>query len=673
MPLRRTVRRSAAAVSPDRSSLIAELSNLDPKNPALPNIPTKTSFAYGSQATAILPRQLVVQEKMDLTEMAATIERGRIEAEDRERQEALEAERFTRRKRSITPVKKREPTPDQIQLLDTLQEDIQSASASPEPGRSTPTPTPPIPHTLSTTSGSVTHSPRQNGLYPSSLFHPGLVNGLGTPLGSSPLQSSMDNDSTINSWTVERDVHEDDLKRTHPGRGRNISAPPRRISGLALIHETIEEEPPAPQPEPEPEHESEPEPEPELEPELEPEPEPESEPEPEPEAKPVVEPPPAPPATVVRQSRARRQSPVKVEVAVPRLNLFFRIATIALLTTLSCLALYTYGERLAQLSRGVCSFPFGGQPRVWNASDPNVVNLLTKEVDELNSQILALSKDLKGVKSELANTIFDNNARPIPGHKAKSKINFLSYGTGPIVDPNRTTPTAGKKPNWFQRVYFWVFGGRKENSPATVFLPWNDVGDCWCSTPRNGMVQLAVSLGRQIVPASVEIEHIPHEATLMPDVAPRRMELWAQYWGEVPDSPSASLFSWFPRWLSIIPSRLQPEKIPTSSSPTPYSYSLSGKFLLHETIMGVLRKVYEKEPETSYSTDAAGDEYMGKGFYRLGRWEYNLHGRDYAQEFPLEAIVDLPGIRVNKVVFRVTSNWGGNVTCIYQVKLFGSV
>lgn len=621
---------------------------MDPKNPTLPNIPTKHSFAYGSQATAILPRQLVVQHKMDLTEMAATIEKGRQQAEDRAKKEAREAERSRRaslREQSLD----RQSSPDQTQLLGTLQEDIESASPSPSPplGRSTPTPTPPIPHTLSTTPDSPPHSPQPNGLYPSPLLRVGALNDLGTPLGSSPKPNSLDNDSTLISWTVERDVHDDDLQRTHPGRGSNISAPPRRISGLTVIHDTIEdEEEPIKQPSPEP---------------L-----------PEPEPEPVVKVPPAPP--IVHQAPVRQFFPHKIQVPMPQRSWFGRTATIMLLTTLTCFTLYAFSDQLAAFSRSVCwSLPFS-RPSInvpLNGSDLQAFNALTYQVDRLGEQVSTLSRDVKSVKSELANGGFDTSVRPISGHKTRSKTNFLSDALGAVVDPYTTSPTSGKQPTFIQRIYLKVTGARTRNPPITALLPWQEVGDCWCSTPQTGtgISQLGVILSRAIVPEEVVVEHIPDGASITPGVAPRKMELWARFKGEVPDSPTAPLFSWFPRFFSSSSSPPEPplDKVRASASVPSYVYSTSGKFLLHETVMGVLRKAYRDEPENTYSDD----KLLASGYYRLGRWEYDIHGRDNIQEFPLDAIIDLPDIRVDKVVVRATSNWGANETCLYRVKLLG--
>ena len=83
--------------------------------------------------------------------------------------------------------------------------------------------------------------------------------------------------------------------------------------------------------------------------------------------------------------------------------------------------------------------------------------------------------------------------------------------------------------------------------------------------------------------------------------------------------------------------------------------------------MDLLRRSNPFEPPSAYSDDPI----LGPNFYRIGKVEYDLHSPDYAQAFKLNTIVDVSTIRVDKVVFRVTSNWGANHTCIYRFKLHG--
>ncbi|OOF93177.1 hypothetical protein ASPCADRAFT_209772, partial [Aspergillus carbonarius ITEM 5010] len=251
-PRRGAVRRTGSTPRSDADSPLTFFQNklgTDTKAQALPNLPTKQSFAYGSAETPILPRELVLQPHMDLAEMAVAIDKGIEDAKDRQMRENENTKDKRRRQKSPSvsrsPVrrKRREPTPDELQLFDDLRE----ATKTPSPVRgrfdnndqSTATPTPPIPHSISTASSPVMQPPPQaryphvpaENLYPSPMqrLAPRLNNE--PPLGSSPQVDS----SSIFSFSVERDVNDDDLRRTLSD-GKSIKAPPRRFSGLAFAN-----------------------------------------------------------------------------------------------------------------------------------------------------------------------------------------------------------------------------------------------------------------------------------------------------------------------------------------------------------------------------------------------------------------------------------------------------
>ncbi|OAX81880.1 hypothetical protein ACJ72_03778 [Emergomyces africanus] len=62
----------------------AEEENPDLGNPALPDVRTQQSFAYGSTKTPALPRQLEVNPSMGLSEMVDTLDDGLRQAQDRD-------------------------------------------------------------------------------------------------------------------------------------------------------------------------------------------------------------------------------------------------------------------------------------------------------------------------------------------------------------------------------------------------------------------------------------------------------------------------------------------------------------------------------------------------------------------------------------------------------------
>ncbi|KAL4889582.1 hypothetical protein BDV59DRAFT_115606 [Aspergillus ambiguus] len=694
MPPKRTSTRRAGTVARSADaqsgpSYLPSITSPETNNPALPDIPVKHSFAYGASSTPFLPRKLAAKPNLGLVEVADAIDKDIKTAQDREKDMSHLNTRSRKPSASLSPVRRsrREPTPDQVQLLDSLRE--VTASPQLEAEHSTPTPTPPIPHTLSTTSSPATRTvanPRHGDLQAEQLYPSPLLR-FGSParevsLSSPQFGNSVDNESLI-SWTVERDIHGDDLQRMHPTRApeepplKNITAPPRRFSGLAFAHDTIkeEEEPesdhsakslsPGPVPHPQATTES------VLEPEsppiaLEPRPRSRSKTRSEPIQEPLVSS--APVRTIIpdritseasfSEALRPRREPTIPDTHIPSTftfsrskNLVIRIATSVLVAAVSIIAIYSFGGGLAALRSNIGShFPWdSGMPHIdLNSTGLDALNILSNQVVRLGAQVSSLSQDVRIMRSEVDNVAAAPTTivQRLPKVPDVPKVNFLSIGMGPIIDPYKTSPTVGRSPTMLEKAasLFFRTPRRGPMRPIAALVNWEEVGDCWCSTPRSGVSQLSVLLGRQIVPEEVVVEHIPRGATMRPEVAPANMELWAEF--SVVDTSAAS------------PGKLLP---PIDPSQMPEGFSL------HETVMSTLRVAYKGEPESAYSDD----KLLGGSFYRIGRWKYDINAPNHIQSFELDAVIDVSAIRVGRVVFRVTSNWGANETCIYRLKLYG--
>jgi hypothetical protein len=615
---------------------------------------------------------------------------------------ANESRRTTRSQRrlgstSISPVgsPKRHGTPDQRQVLESLREASASVSHSRSPerhaptvetGPSTATPSPPVQHTISTTSTpappTFDHSVA-NGDTPydhrsAPFMYPPLPRfGSQTNRGSSVLSSpqdadSLDNESTI-SWVLERDLHGDEVQRIRPNRyrrqephGRNITAPPRRLSGLTFLNDTIHEQPDPPSP-------------------------------------PVSS---APAKTVISTTTIRdipdhdstiddasagdsTTFPAVTDHFAPfttglsRIRFYWSLI-FAVLVAASAFGIYCFSDQLAAATHALTSsLPFGHRPpyATLNASDVRIIVSLSNEVEKLGSRLSSMSNDVDVLKSDWREGVDQPTpVRPVEP-QVTDRINFLSLGMRTAVDLSLTSPSIGRRRTLVRRLYGYVAGQqlRHPNPPDTALKPWDGVGDCWCSAPSNaGLAQIAILLGQRAVLEEVVVEHIPKQASPNPDVAPREMELWAQFRPQhhdpatlgtiVPESsippPAPSGSSFFDRFFSPSkpsPNYSSPPSAATSSSPL----SLSS---LYDTILETLHRAYPSEPETAYSNDAL----LGPSFFRVGKWQYDRDG-DVAQRFRLDAVVDLPALRVDKVVFRVKSNWGAPHTCLYRLKLYGHV
>lgn len=711
MATKRTRRRQKGyATEPEDEEAVETLLDFMP-GPTLPAVPIANSWNYGATTGTGLPRKMALQPALDANRVAKRINAGLDMAE--KRSASPPSRRITHsnlepigtriRKtaaKNSGPVprrNKRQPTPDQTQLMHTLQD------ATNSPPGSDATLSPPVAQTVSTDSSPPVDPPllrrlsdsTNEPLYPSPLKRRGNHNADAIVRSSPDRQSSVDNASEV-SWNLERDIHEDDLQRTRPSKyrgephGQNITKPPRRPSGLSMIQDTILEEDEEPsellsQPakridtvretaNPRPSDEWE-----------------------------------APVRTIIPQeyesrtasgSSTRRDSLAQQiwsamssqqsgtrtnkPFTPTRRNKWLR-ALLILLIPLGLFYAFQYQDEILQnfpgdtLARIRWCLPFGRSPIDFssNMTDSAAFHGLQNKVTNMNSQFSSLSRELSSMRSELAQSPRTTSIVS-PGQPAKPvpKINFLSPGMGAVVHPSekKTSPRVGRKLTWGQTFYKYIpffkseYSDRTPPPPATALEPWSDIGDCWCATPRDGLSQLTVILQYPIVPEEVVVENIPFGATPDPYTAPKDIEVWAHY-GVFPSSDSKveetseSSFTWsdINPWKAEPPEGNELGHVEKVSAVTEETLPL--------VVMSTLRIANKGIPEDEYS----GDPNLGPNFYRIGKMTYDLYAEDYIQHFSFESTIEIPNLRVDQVVFRMTSNWGSNETCIYRFKLHGHV
>ncbi|KAL3460327.1 hypothetical protein BJX64DRAFT_263300 [Aspergillus heterothallicus] len=599
---------------------------------ALPHIPTKHSFAYGSADTPILPHMLAPKPLMSLDEMANGIQDAVQTAQERQVDEVNDNLNVSRRTRSRSrlrdssepstpPRRLREPTPDQTQLLDELERASNTSSRF-----SSLTPVPPSRHSFSSTvSDGLPMGPTANQLYPDMMQRQETPEPPLTP--NNPLGSSL-GDSSVISYNIERNIVDDDLTRTRT----NITAPPRRLKkgGLPFPHIEEEEEDesllssPVPQSSSTGSISSEP-------------------------VRKLI--PNRSPLNSSSPPRARAdRSTGKHGLGLPKDGLFAWILRL-LVFMLVVSALYMIGDSARTV-------PTPGQP------DNAGLKALAKQVNNLGTQVSSISKDLKSVKTEVRKipaptTIYQYPKDTGAGRTDVTKYyktNFLTASTGIIVDPYMTSPTA--QPIFSMMHKAWLYLTRRldkyKRGPQDAFSPWDDYGDCWCSAPRQGMSQITVLLGHRILPEEIVVEHMPKAATIRPEVAPQHMELWVRYRyvgnGARPYKQSISSF------LLGNPQNIAGQ-----------DYLESDRKILRAPLMDALRLAWRDEPDSSFSDD----KFLGPDFYKVATWMYDINDSRHIQSFPVTAMIDSDDVRVDKVAFRATSNWGGNQTCFYRLKLHG--
>ncbi|KAI2789911.1 hypothetical protein POX_d05410 [Penicillium oxalicum] len=699
------------ASDPEDENSLEKLLDLVP-GPALPAIPVANSVNYGASAGTGLPRQMALEPILEPDYVARKIDAGLDMAERRPwsppsrrisngNLDSLGTRLRRTAARNPAPAprrSKRQPTPDQTQLMRSLRD------ATNSPNGSDITPSPPVAQTVSTDSSPPADPPyprrlselSDETLYPSSLKQRG-VHVENIIVRSTPdRQSSVDNASEV-SWNLERDIHEDDLQRTRPGKyreephGRDITKPPRRPSGLSMIQDTILEQ----------DEEAA-----EGDDELAFEPEEAVDELPSPESPQEWE---APARTVFsREFRSRTSSQSSTDdgqrrdsvaqqvwsavssqqsggassrMWIPKLRIRWSRVLLMFLIPMGLLSCFYWQIQLLRifpsetLERIRWCLPFGPSPFDFpsNFTDSAAFHGLQSQVVNVNSRVSSLSREIDSIRSELAQSPHPPVGSPSPPPKSAPKVNFLSPGMGAIThpDPRKTSPTAGKKLTVMQKTVpkflRSMAGVHGPPPPIAALLPWSDYGDCWCASLRNGVAQLTVELQYPIVPEELVVENIPFSATINPFTAPKDIEVWAEY-GVFPLSNSsvANGTKTSPRWS--LP-RLWTAQTPnvTDSAHESISRAAVTEETLPLVVMNTLRIANQGVAESEYSNDPE----LGPSFYRIGKMRYDIYAVDHVQFFPIESVIEIPHLRVDHVTFRIKSNWGANQTCIYRLKLHG--
>ncbi|WEW56911.1 Mitochondrial fission protein [Emydomyces testavorans] len=307
--------------------------------------------------------------------------------------------------------------------------------------------------------------------------------------------------------------------------------------------------------------------------------------------------------------------------------------------------------RVFSLSTSFC----GAQPAA--AQYAEAFNKFSAGVDQ---RLMDMSREMAAIKDEwnkrlphLKQAIWPEVEDPL----LPRRINWFSTGLGALVDPYLTTSI---RPGLLARSTERAAGTKRTNPPAAALTRWDEHGDCWCVPDHPSEIQLAVLLGRPLVPEEVVVEHIQKEATLDPESAPRDMELWVEY---------------VARSEHVTPSTIPGSKATATPSAAQFNSPADARAAFsaplspsqREDIVSTLRMVYPDEPETAYSDDTN----LGANYYRVGKFQYDINGKHNIQRFQLDAVIDLTDVRVKQAVVRVKSNWGSKSTCLYRVRLHG--
>lgn len=242
-----------------------------------------------------------------------------------------------------------------------------------------------------------------------------------------------------------------------------------------------------------------------------------------------------------------------------------------------------------------------------------------------------------------------------------NKINYASVSHGAIIDPYLTSPTYQRPFSLLTRLFAPnTVKEFRSRVPAEALQRWREYGECWCASPstiassssrgggrgkEKGAVQLAVLLGQRIVPTEVVLEFLAKDLNPGWVRTPKRMEVWADY-GHL----NAKEFREAERESVVLGGSAD-----TNHKSLPDEFLRIGIFDLDEQTLSLSGSGSGSAP--SSSSTAIGD---GEG--RLG------------QSAPLKRLGPLPaGFDTSKVVFIVTDNFGGDITCLYRVRVHGEI
>ncbi|DAA73553.1 TPA_exp: Uncharacterized protein A8136_4582 [Trichophyton benhamiae CBS 112371] len=316
-------------------------------------------------------------------------------------------------------------------------------------------------------------------------------------------------------------------------------------------------------------------------------------------------------------------------------NFGFMHVVCILLSIMMALNGYLLRDEIASAARSIIYSPSG------HYGMANCTESISQMMAAVDQRLTSMTKDISFLKQEVNKaTTSPPPPKPPVNPLEPRRPNFFSLGFGATVDPYLSSPTLSSTTSYLDRLRRLAGGIRPGPSHVSALQPWDDIGDCWCASTtsitstttsstttskKENRIQLAVELGRPIVPEEVIVEHMPREATLDNGAAaPQLMELW----GEFSDSSSVN----------------------------------------SDEVRSALAAVWPGEAESAYAHEPS----LGPSFVRLGRWQYDIHAAHHIQRFTIaaSAVHDLPA--TSKVVVVARSNWGRReYTCLYRLRLHG--
>jgi hypothetical protein len=250
-------------------------------------------------------------------------------------------------------------------------------------------------------------------------------------------------------------------------------------------------------------------------------------------------------------------------------------------------------------------------------------------LSELGPHIHALVRSAqKDLLRQVPESVFDRfvASRALAAAELSlTKVNFFSAALGARVVGRFTSPAVGHHEGRAKRFWSDLFFGRAETAHKAikVLSPWSEAGQAWCAAPTElGSAAVGIISSHEIYPKSFTIEHAPRDATPDPASAPK----WVEVWAEVASAPMRE---------RIDGAAVDPVRRCSGGSDLPDTYRC------------------------------------------LARRFYDLDGLSHVQTFELDVDLQAHSRAVGEhqgsdaFVLKVTSNWGGDRTCLYRARMHG--
>ena len=299
--------------------------------------------------------------------------------------------------------------------------------------------------------------------------------------------------------------------------------------------------------------------------------------------------------------------------------------------------------------------------QIFHREAPAIIQQQVPGIISRSSELLkqAVVEEVRGMLPSEPTEGRSSDDRQIEG---RYEINWISALMGARVDPHLSSDRMWGDEPWLDQTYSSYYLPEIQNPPITALMSWEEAEDAWCAAPAmdpkdldplNSKAQLTVIMKRQIYPTSFTIEHIPQSATLDINSAPQ----WVELWVFVPDMALRDELT--DKVNSVMGTR-RPIGYDENGDPKPDPSAFEAR-----------------NPEPTGLTENQLREYnLGNhwrapsDFVRVGKFRFDIENPNFFQTFELPVPLE-DWIKTNKVLIRVTENYGREWTCMYRFKLRG--